>query len=102
VLVHEPIDALRARTAARVSLRVIAETERLLQALRGLGHHPSVEDGAVELSLPGAEQATPDLLRQLLESGLNVYECRILRPTLEDLFLQIVRDAPTSSSGARA
>jgi ABC-2 type transport system ATP-binding protein len=32
----------------------------------------------------------PELLRRLLAAGLAVYECRVVTPSLEDLFLDVV------------
>jgi ABC-2 type transport system ATP-binding protein len=102
VLVHEPIAELRARTAARLALRAAQGNEPLSNALRERGHEPSVVEGAVEVVVPQAEKAAPVLLRELLAAGLDVYECRVVRPSLEDLFLEIVRDAPPPSSAAPA
>lgn len=103
VAVHEAIDDLRARTTPRVSLRVTGVVDELLAALRARGHAPIQEQDSVEVSLPDAERAVPGLLRDLLQAGLSICECRIVRPSLEDLFLDIVHQSPVSQPvGSRA
>jgi ABC-2 type transport system ATP-binding protein len=44
----------------------------------------------VVFTLLEAERAVPDLLRGLLNAGIDVYESRIVPPTLEDLFVEVV------------
>jgi hypothetical protein len=45
------------------------------------------------LQLHEPERAMPDLLRKLLNDGLDVYECRLVPATLEDLFVDVVTRA---------
>jgi ABC-2 type transport system ATP-binding protein len=94
VLVHEPIAALKQRTASRLALSCRQGPAALAQALGRLGHAAVAEAarGEVSLPLPDAEAAAPDLLRALLADGLDVYGCRVVRPSLEELFLDILRE----------
>ncbi len=91
VLVHDSIAGLRKRSAARLSLRASQGSERLLAALRERGYEPTAVDGAVQISATDGERLAPKLLRELLGAGIDVYDCRLLLPTLEELFLQLVR-----------
>ncbi|HET8568937.1 MAG TPA: ABC transporter ATP-binding protein [Candidatus Limnocylindria bacterium] len=89
VLVHEPLATLRARARPRIRLAA-ADGERLAGALRARGLEPAADgDG---LLVPGdAQRDAPALLRALLAGGVDVYECRPVAPTLEQLFLEAVR-----------
>jgi len=49
----------------------------------------SVEDGGV-IALIDARKDAPELLRSLLAEGIDLYECRPLSATLEELFLEAV------------
>ena len=102
VLVHEPIARLRARVAPEVLLRARQGPAALQAELARLGHAPRAEDDAVAVTLPEPEREVPALLRALLGAGLDVYETRIVKPTLEDLFLRIVAapDAPAPQPDA--
>jgi ABC-2 type transport system ATP-binding protein len=95
VVVHATIEELRSRVAARVALRAHGDRSGLEEALAKLGHATERVEGAhdeVRAVLPDAENAVPGLLRALLAEGVDVIECRIVRPTLEDLFFQVVED----------
>lgn len=92
VLVHEAIATLRAKTTPRVSLKVTGDAAPLTAALVARGHEPVSEDGAILVPLAAGESGVPELLRDLLSDGLLVCECRVVRPTLEELFLDIVQE----------
>jgi ABC-2 type transport system ATP-binding protein len=90
VLLHEPLSALRARQRPRTRLAALQPPEELAARVRALGHVASVEDGGV-IALIDARKDAPALLRELLSEGIEVYECRPLSATLEELFLEAVR-----------
>jgi ABC-2 type transport system ATP-binding protein len=90
VLVHEPIARLRALVAPEVILRARQGAAALHAELTRLGHAPRSDDDAVAVTLPEPEREVPALLRALLGTGLDVFETRIAKPTLEDLFLRVV------------
>jgi ABC-2 type transport system ATP-binding protein len=90
VLLHEPIERLRSRVAPRVELAARQGPEALGQALRALGHTVEVEEDRVRVTLSDPPATVPTLLRALLAEGLEVFECRVRTPSLEDLFHQIV------------
>jgi ABC-2 type transport system ATP-binding protein len=101
VLVHDSIATLRRRAATRLALRARQGPERLAAALRERGHEPTIDDATVEVPAADAESDAPRLLRELLGAGIDVYDCRVLAPSLEDLFLQAVR-APESARARAA
>jgi ABC-2 type transport system ATP-binding protein len=76
-----------------VALRAAGGPGPLAAALTRRGHAPEVEGDEARVRLPDAERAAPQLLRDLLGEGLDVFECRVVRPTLEDLFFEVVEDA---------
>ena len=97
VLLHERIATLRQRIQPVLVLRATAGPERLAKALSALGRTPTREEEAVHVHVADAATEAPELLRRLLSSGLDVYECRVMTPSLEDLFLDVV-----GASDARA
>jgi ABC-2 type transport system ATP-binding protein len=90
VLLHESLAALRLRHKPRARLAAREGPDALAAALRRRGIESVVEDGAVIASIDPRRDA-PDLLRALLNEGIAVYECTPLTATLEDLFLEAVR-----------
>lgn len=90
VLLHERIATLRQRIQPVLVLRAAQGPERLMEALAARGHVPSREEDAVRVHVADAVTQAPELLRQLLTTGLEVYECRVVTPSLEDLFLDVV------------
>ena len=89
VLLHEPLAALRERQRPRTRLVARQGAEELAKAVRAHGHAADVVDGAVIAFIDAHAQA-PALLRALLGDSIDVYECRPLPATLEELFLEAV------------
>ncbi len=89
VLLHEPLATLRRRQRPRTRLAALQPVDALAAAVRTRGLEPQVDDGGVVVPID-ARTDGPALLRTLLDAGLDVYECRPLAPTLEELFLQVV------------
>jgi ABC-2 type transport system ATP-binding protein len=89
VLLHEPLATLRQRQRPRTRLAALQPVDALAAAVRARGLEPLMDDGAVVVPID-ARTDGPELLRALLDAGLDVYECRPIAPTLEELFLQVV------------
>jgi ABC-2 type transport system ATP-binding protein len=90
VLLHDSIAALRQRTQPQLTLAAAEGAQPLTEALRRLGYSAQPDGAGVSISLSDPQRRAPELLRALLASGLNVYECHSVAPSLEDLFLEIV------------
>jgi ABC-2 type transport system ATP-binding protein len=90
VLVHERIEDLRRQAAPRVHLAASQGRDALGSALTALQLSWSPNEHGVWLHLVAPEGAMPAVLRSLLGSGIDIYECRIVPPTLEDLFVEVV------------
>jgi len=90
VLLHEPLAALRRRVAPRLRLRARQGVEPLVAALRRRGLAVEVEADAAVVNVDG-RRAAPELLRDLLGQGLDVYESVPLEPSREQLFLDVVQ-----------
>jgi ABC-2 type transport system ATP-binding protein len=90
VLLHERIDTLRRRIQPVLVLRAAEGPARLEAVLTARGSSALREEDAVRVPVKDPVSEGPALLRQLLASGVNVYECRVVMPSLEDLFLQAV------------
>lgn len=93
VLIHERIEDLRRQTAPRVHLAAHQGPEALKDALSTLSLPSSRNEHGVWVSLERAQESIPDLLRGLLGQGIDIYECRLVPPTLEDLFVEVVTRA---------
>lgn len=94
VLVHSSLADLRQRSKPRLMLAARQGAERLLQAMQDLvpDARAMPEDGTVAVTIDDPEVEAPGLLRRLLAQGLDVYRCQPVRPTLEDLFIQLVNE----------
>ncbi|QRK09951.1 ABC transporter ATP-binding protein [Archangium violaceum] len=90
VLLHERIATLRQRIQPVLVLRAAQGPGRLMEALVAQGLVPTSEEDAVRVHVADAVAQAPELLRRLLATGLEVYECRVVTPSLEDLFLDVV------------
>ncbi len=89
VLLHEPLAALRARQRPRTRLVARQPAEAVAMRVRAFGHQASIVDDAVVVPIDARSDA-PALLRALLGDGIDVYECRPISATLEELFLEAV------------
>jgi ABC-2 type transport system ATP-binding protein len=90
VVLHERISALRQRAPATLVLKAAQGPERLLAALQELGTSGRSEEDSVLVPTTEPTTQAPELLRRLLAAGVDVYECRVVTPSLEQLFLDIV------------
>lgn len=90
VLLHEPLAVLRERQRPRTRLAARQPMEEVVRRVRAHGYDASPDDGAIIVSIDARSDA-PALLRALLSEGIDVYECRPLSATLEELFLEAVR-----------
>jgi ABC-2 type transport system ATP-binding protein len=94
VLVHESLTDLRKRSQPRLRLAARQGSQPLLEAVRRRGLEASVEgDGPwISVRVQNIEAETPGLLRGVLADGLDVYACEPVQASLEDLFLDVVRE----------
>jgi ABC-2 type transport system ATP-binding protein len=90
VLLHAPIARLRERVQPQLELAAAEGPQRLSQELARLGYAPEVSGSSVRITLAQPQENAPELLRALLASGMQVYECHVLAASLEDLFLDVV------------
>ena len=95
VLVQESLEDLRGQ-GQRPALLLRARQDRtvLLQWLQEREHTARFDESdGVLVSVGDPTTAAPDLLRSLLAAGIDVFECRPVRPSLEEMFLDVVRGA---------
>jgi ABC-2 type transport system ATP-binding protein len=93
VLLHDRMDALRNSALTQIELAATQGPQRLIQELAGLGYTPHTSNQEVRIAVADPQRDVPRVLRELLAAGLDVYECHAHRPSLEDLFLEIVGGA---------
>jgi ABC-type multidrug transport system ATPase subunit len=99
VLLHERLTEMRGRFESSLVLRAAQGPEALAAALARWGHGARVDGDEVHLATPDPSGTAPELLRALLAAGLDVYECRALAPSLEDLFLDAVQNGGGHARG---
>ena len=90
VLVHERIEDLRRQAAPRVHLAARQGPDVLASAVAALGLEWSPDGDGIWLQPPEPDRDMPGVLRRLLADGVDVYECKLVPPTLEDLFVDVV------------
>ena len=90
VLVHEAIEDLRGRMVPQLDLRISSDRAAAREALVALGREVTEDGDALRVSAADPATDAPALLRALLDRGVDVVECQIVRPSLEELFLEIV------------
>ena len=90
VLLHESLASLRARQRPRARLAARQGAVALAAALRAREHEPRIEGDTVVVPID-ARADGPELLRALLASGIDVFECTPLIASLEDVFLEAVQ-----------
>ena len=92
VLLDAPLSDMRAHTGLRLRISARQGPEALTVALRKHDLKSlTADDGAVIVSINDAQVDGPPILRELLQEGLDVYECTVLRPSLEEMFIDLVR-----------
>ena len=92
VLVHESLTRLRGRATPGLLVRARHSTAAVRASLGASGIESTLQGEWVRLSVTDPEEAAPDVLRALLAAGIDVVECRVARASLEDLFLEAVRE----------
>jgi ABC-2 type transport system ATP-binding protein len=75
----------------RPRLRFVARqgNDVLLSELSDPVLNATPDNGGVLVEVENAEAEAPNLLRKLLDAGVEVYGCSPVRPTLEDLFPEV-------------
>jgi ABC-2 type transport system ATP-binding protein len=72
-----------------VELRIDRIGGSILAGLEQFGRQVTRIDGAVHLKVE-SDAALPTLVRWLVEQGVDVYEVRSRRPSLEQVFLDVI------------
>ena len=92
VLVHTSLANLRRQTQPQLELAARQGAVTLGAALRERGLKPNVAIGdVVVIPRPDGYDGVAALVRSLITSGLDVYESHAIAPSLEDMFLDLVR-----------
>jgi ABC-2 type transport system ATP-binding protein len=90
VLLHESLASLRQRHKPRARIAARQGADALTVALRSRGLGPVLLDGNVLIEID-AEKDAPALLRALLAEGIDVHEFTPITTSLEDVFLEAVK-----------
>jgi len=92
VLVHTSLANLRRQTQPQLELAARQGAVTLGVALRERGLQPGVAIGdVVVIPRPDGNDGVAALVRSLITTGLDVYESHSIAPSLEDMFLDLVR-----------
>ena len=92
VLVHTLIADLRRQSRPQLELAVRQGASMLGTALRERGLDATVTDAdRVVIPLPDGNDGVAALVRSLMTDGFDIYESHSIAPSLEDMFLDVVR-----------
>lgn len=93
VLVQSSLASLKQRSRRLLRLAARQPANLLADALRARGFETTLDTDLRGVLVPMADPMleAPGLLRGLLADGLDLYEARPVEPTLESLFLDLVR-----------
>lgn len=98
VLLDAPLSDMRAHNGLRLRISARQGPQALTAAFRKRGLKSlTADDGGVIVSINDAQADAPPILRELLQEGLDVYECTVMRPSLEEMFIDLVSQ-PTEAS----
>jgi ABC-2 type transport system ATP-binding protein len=93
VIVHAAMRDLSNSLHAKLRVASRQPTSDLMRTMAAAGYAGvAADDGTVSVSVEDPRVDAPSLLRHLLSSGFDVYECTVLRPTLEDVFVERMRE----------
>jgi ABC-2 type transport system ATP-binding protein len=90
VVLDGSVAELKRRARPRLRLAARQGVEAIVAQLDGR-NVVSLTDGHVLVETSDPQLEAPAILERLLASGVAVYECTPVHPTLEDLFLEAVR-----------
>jgi ABC-2 type transport system ATP-binding protein len=86
VVAEGTLTELRRRARPRLRLAARSDLQALVAALEGMERSFESTEGGVLVDVADPEAEAPELLRRLLEAGVEVYECSTLPASIEDLF----------------
>jgi len=90
-------DRITARPVLKISLKGL--NHRIIEAVKEVERvrEISVNESTAELIVTAddAESATPEVVRNIVHAGGLILSVNILRPTLEDAYLKLVREEQT-------
>lgn len=109
VMLHDHIAGVQRRLGTRIAVAAAQGPEVLSEAMRESGYPPDTSTWGAPEEAPSAvphvlvattdpERDVPAMLRALITRGIDVFEARVVRPTLEDLFFRIL-DSRLSGDG---
>ncbi len=95
------IDDLRGRIGKQTVLQVLLReaNEKVIEAIRGLKQVRQVDVGesktVLSITLDDFESVAPDIVRSAVYAGGNVLSVNILRASLEEAYLELIKEVPS-------
>ena len=76
---------------AVILLKILDRHAEALDALRGIVSEGEIleEDGEIKIHVDDPDEAMPRIVSRLLQEGIKLEMLRVIRPTLEDVFLRL-------------
>jgi len=76
---------------AVILLKILDRHVEALDALRGIVSEGEIleEDGEIKIHVDDPDEAVPRIVSRLLQEGIKLEMLRVIRPTLEDVFLRL-------------
>ena len=74
-----------------ILLKILDRHAEALDALRGIVSEGEIleEDGEIKIHVDDPDEAVPRIVSRLLQEGIKLEMLRVIRPTLEDVFLRL-------------
>jgi ABC-2 type transport system ATP-binding protein len=82
---------LRQRSRPRLRLIARQSVDMTLMQLREFGFHVEPDEDSVLVEVDDVAADAPELLKRLLDAGIEVYQCVPVRPSVEGVFLEAPR-----------
>jgi ABC-2 type transport system ATP-binding protein len=98
VVVDSPKNLERSLYNRRTVVHMPQVTSSILTAVKQLNFVKSVKsvDDKLVLDMDSPERDNPELVRVIVAAGGNIQYVTELRSTLEDVYLKLIREAPTA------
>jgi ABC-2 type transport system ATP-binding protein len=100
--IDTPTRLRRLLSTGRIVVRVVGDTAVAAEIGRRWDRAVTLDGPTITVTLPEPERDTPELVRALIDAGVDVLEVRPEMPALEDVYLHLVKDGGTGGSPSRA
>lgn len=88
VLIQDSLEELRGRLTRYAVIETVESEEQVVSVLAAAGYQVVGNQEGVKVAVTDYRRQVPEMLRLLLNAGLQVYSARLEEPGLEEIFLK--------------